>query len=362
MLPDPVSDAPSLDSPLPSRVSTPPVSERPLDWTFALEDFVNSVSWSPDGKHVAAAGSGGPIVLLDGSTGTKQETWAGHDGGTFRAVFSPVENRVASVGQDGHVRIWMPLSKGTPVGIPVAKSWVEQLAWAPDGSALAVAAGRDVRILRPDGSIAHSPAPLPSTISSLAWRADARELAAAAYGRIQIWDAGSGVAQAPILWNTSLISLSWSPDRRWIAAGTQEQSIQIWEMPARPGEELAMSGYAAKVRNLAWHRSGRYLATDGGHEIMVWDCIGRGPAGTHPRILTGHDQRVTALAYQRDGHLLASGSEDGRVLLWNVGKSTSPLRQFRLPGGVSCLDWSRDDAILAIGCQNGTVAAVRITD
>jgi hypothetical protein len=39
-----------------------------------------------------------------------------------------------------------------------------------------------------------------------------------------------------------------------------------------------MSGYEAKVRSLAWHHSGRYLATDGGQEPMVWDCSGKGPA------------------------------------------------------------------------------------
>lgn len=341
-------------------VTTPSPPRSALDWTIDLEDFVNSVSWSPDGGCLVAAGSSGPLSVLDAGAGTKRSIWSGHEGGTFRAAFSPTDSLVASVGQDGHVRLWCPGSSEARVSIPVSRSWVEQLAWAPDGSFLAIAAGREVRLIRPDGVIAQAPPSLPSTVSALAWRADAREFAAAAYGCIQIWDARSGAAQPPIAWKTSLISLSWSPDRRWIAAGTQEQSVQIWELPAKPGEELAMSGYAAKVRNPVWHHGSRYLATDGGNEIMVWDCGGRGPAGTTPKILTGHDQRVTTLAFQRDGHLLASGSDDGCVLIWNAGKSTSALRQFRLPAPVRCLDWSRDDQFLAVGCQDGTVAVARV--
>ena len=90
----------------------------------------------------------------------------------------------------------------------------------------------------------------------------------------------------------------WSPNQRWIVAGTQELSIQIWPLPFRAGEELAMSGYAGKVRELAWHHGGRYLATGGSEQIMVWDCGGHGPSGTTPRILEGHTERITALAYQ----------------------------------------------------------------
>ena len=242
----------------------------------------------------------------------------------------------------------------------VGKSWVEQLLWSPDGSLLAVASGRQVRILRPDGTTAHALPVLPSTVAALAWRSDSAELAAAAYGRVEIWDSASGAAREPLIWKTSLISLAWSPDRRWLVAGTQEQSVQIWELPARPGEELAMSGYAAKVKNLAWHHGSRFLATDGGPEVMVWDCSGRGPAGTTPRILEGHSARITCLAYQKAGHLLATGAEDGRVLLWNAGKSSSPLHQFSLPGPVSCAEWSPDDRELAIGCASGAVASVRV--
>lgn len=333
--------------------------QRSPDWIVEISDFVASVSWTKEGRSLAVAGSSGPIGHRSAADGALLDSWTGHAGGTFRAVFSPAGSQLLSVGQDGQVRFWEPGHGRARTEVKAPASWAEQAVWAPDGASAAISGGKQVIVLRPDGSVLHRLSPLPSTVSGIVWRADARELAASAYGRIQIWDAASGQPKEPLLWKTSLISISWSPDQRWIVAGTQEQSVQIWEMPFRPGNELAMSGYPGKVRSLAWHYSSRYLATDGGPEIMVWDCGGRGPAGSTPRILEGHQARVSALTYQKSGHLLASGSEDGRVLLWNAGKSTSPLCQIRMPDGITSLDWSPDGLSLAMGCRSGAVGVVK---
>lgn len=340
-------------------MSTTVAVQRSLDWVAEISDFVASVTWTKEGRSLAVAGSSGPIGHRSAADGALLDTWTGHEGGTFRAVFSPTGSRLLSVGQDGRVRFWEPGHGSALTEVKVPASWVEQAVWAPDGASAAVSAGKQVIILRPDGSVIHRLSPLPSTVTGLVWRADGRELAASVYGRIQIWDAASGQPKEPLLWKTSLIAVSWSPDQRWIVAGTQEQSVQIWEIPFRPGNELAMSGYPGKVRGLAWHYSSRYLATDGGPEIMVWDCGGRGPAGSTPKILEGHQTRVSVLSYQKAGHLLASGSEDGRVLLWNAGKSTSPLCQIRMSDGITCLDWSPDGQSLAIGCRSGSVGVVK---
>lgn len=349
-----------FSSPLFFGVSSDFVPERPLDWSWRLDDFVQSVSWAPDGSSLIAAVSGGSITLFEAQAPKPRRVWPGHEGGTFAASFSPTESRIASVGQDGTARLWTPDFAEALAVWEAGENWVEQLAWAPDGSQFAVGAGRKVALIRPDGVVAHQLSPRRSTVTALTWRADSHVLAAASYGEVQGWQATSGEPEEPMPWKTSLISLSWSPDQRWIVAGTQEQSVQIWELPYRPGEELAMSGYPGKVRELAWHHNGRFLATGGGPEIMVWDCQGSGPAGTTPRILMGHGKRVTSLAYQRSGHLLASGSEDGQVRLWNAGKSTSALRLFRLPAPVSAVAWSRDDRRLGMGCQDGTLAVVTV--
>lgn len=332
------------------------VPERTVDGFVCLNDYIQSLSWSPDGTRLAAAQSTGPVAVVDTGESRILQTWAGHEGGTFAAAFSPVAPIAASVGQDGSVRLWTPESPTPLRVVPLGSPWVEQLAWAPDGSGLAAGAGRTVTVLQPDGGVRLQLPPRRSTVTALAWSADSRKLAATSYGEVQRWDAISGAPDDPLVWKTSLISLAWSPDQRWIVAGTQEQSIQIWELPFRPEGELVMSGYAAKVRELAWHHGSRFLATGGSDNVTVWDCGGAGPAGTTPRVLEGHQGRITTLAYQRTGHLLASGSEDGTVLLWNSGKSSVPLRRYRFRSPVVQISWSPDGARLAGACQDGTVA------
>ncbi|MBN9691670.1 MAG: WD40 repeat domain-containing protein [Verrucomicrobia bacterium] len=332
------------------------VPERPLEWSQSLGDFLPTISWSPDGQSLVATGSLGPLFLVYASNGGVRRHWSGHQLGSFAAAFSPTASVVASVGQDGFARLWHPDEDAPRQSIPTTSKWIEQLAWAPDGRRWAIGAGKEIQVISADGTQIQRGTPRSSTVTALAWRADSKVLATTSYGEVYRWNVSSGETEPPLVWKTSMISLAWSPDQRWIAAGTQEQCVQIWELPYRPGDELAMSGYSVKVRELAWHYGSRFLATADGTEVMVWDCQGSGPAGTAPRILTGHAQRINRLAYQRAGHLLASGSEDGQVLLWNAGKGTLPLRRYQVPGAVSSLSWSPDGRYLAIGTKEGTLA------
>ncbi len=329
---------------------------RPLDWSLPFGDPVAQLSWSPDGSRLGAGGVDGRAAILDARDGRVLHGFIAHEGGLFRAAFSPAEDLFATSGQDGRAKLWDPLTGAQLHSLEGGAAWVEQLAWSPRGGWVAVGAGRKLHLWHPARGVVHVSAAHRSTVAALAWRPDGSRVAAACYSGAEVWDAEAGTHVETLPWKTSLISLAWSPDGRWVVGGTQEQSIQIWELPFHPGDELAMSGYATKVRELAWHPSGRYLATGGGEPIMVWDCAGKGPAGSTPRILEGHAGLVTALDYQRTGHLLASGAQDGSVLLWNAGKSSTALRRFQAGDPVTEVRWSPDGKRVAIGCRDGTIA------
>jgi WD40 repeat protein len=339
-------------------MSTAPV--RTPVWIQPSQDPVTSLAWSPDGTQLSVLGTEGTLVSRNPVSGDILTTHTGHHHGGFECAWHPTEAILASSGQDGWVRFWSPGSSEPSGGFEAGAAWVEHLSWSPAGKHLAASAGKKLLIWSPsENRILHTLSDHKSTLSAIEWRRDGKAVAVSCYGMVRFYLPDSGAVAETLPWKTSLISLALSPDNRWIAAGTQEQSVQIWELPFRPGDELAMSGYEAKVRELAWHPSGRYLATGGSSQVMVWDCSGAGPAGTSPTLLEAHEERISALQYQSKGHLLASAGSDSRVLLWNVRKSVNPLVEFRAPAPVTHLAWSRDDLWLAFGCRDGSVGVVK---
>lgn len=333
---------------------------RPIDWTSAFGEPTAELSWSPDGQWIAVGGVEGSIAIFEAASGRLAYSWEAHPGGLFHCSFAPRTGQLASSGPDGQVRLWDGFSAKAAHSLTMGTGWVEHMEWSSDGQWLAAAAGRNLRIWNPVTGIVHEAPPAKTTLSALTWHKSQTQIAVARFGGVDIWSAEKAQLVASLPWKTSLISLAWSPDARWIVAGTQELSVQIWQLPFRPESELAMSGYAAKVRQLAWHPSSRYLATGGGTEMMVWDCGGGGPEGTAPRILTGHTGKLSALAYQKSSHILASGGEDGRVLLWNAGKSSEALRQYHLGETITALAWDPSDHRLAIGTHEGEIGMVAV--
>ncbi|HEY1066407.1 MAG TPA: hypothetical protein VGE52_09870, partial [Pirellulales bacterium] len=121
-------------------------------------------------------------------------------------------------------------------------------------------------------------------------------------------------------------------------------------------------GFPVKVRNLAWDGSSRYLATDGGSAVCLWDCSDPGPEGRGPKILGGENEEVliSALAYQRSGPLLASGDQSGGLQLWEPTRSKQPLVAKQGPFAVTKLAWSPDDKRLAAADEHGNVACFEL--
>nr|XP_051674406.1 cilia- and flagella-associated protein 44 [Oryctolagus cuniculus] len=71
-----------------------------------------------------------------------------------------------------------------------------------------------------------------------------------------------------------------------------------------------------------------------------------------------HTDRVTALAYERDGEILATGSKDHTVFFFEVEKDYKPIGYINTPGPVIQLMWStisHPESTLLIICENGYV-------
>jgi WD40 repeat protein len=219
---------------------------------------------------------------------------------------------------------------------------------------LASASGKKVRLWNVQGKMIREYPDHPSTVADIAWQPRAEILASAAYGQLALWRTEGSEAYRRFEWKGSMLVLAWSPNGQYISTGDQDSTVHFWKV--KTGEDLMMSGYPSKVKELSWDSSSRYLATGGGTMPCVWDCSGKGPAGTTPLQLEAHTDRITALAFQHSAPVLASGGADRQVAVWQIGKAKTPLCQEYLTADVTQLAWSPDDGRLAAGASNGAVA------
>ncbi|HEX4205222.1 MAG TPA: WD40 repeat domain-containing protein [Ktedonobacteraceae bacterium] len=325
-------------------------------WRAQLDDHVNSLVWSPDGQWLAAASVSGPITIFDGKTGQVRHTLIGHRFGTSEIAWNDAGTLLASAGQDGKVRLWDRESGEIRQEFEGGSAWVEHLAWVPGGDLLASAAGRSLRVWNAATSqMVQEYPPHSGTIYDVQWQPHAPLLISAAYGGMHFWLPDSTNLVRSLTWKGSILVIACSPDGRYIATGDQDSTVHFWMV--QTGQDLQMYGYPTKVRELSWDGTSRYLATGGSDVVTVWDCSGKGPAGSKPIELAGHDAFISALAFAHRGLLIATASADGRLIFWQIGKQKQPhpLVQAAFDSSISQLTWSPDDRLLALGTESGLV-------
>ncbi len=329
-----------------------------MRWQAEIGEHVIALAWSPDGSGLAAAAVGGPITLCDGMTGRLRHLLAGHGFGTTALSWSPKGGLLASAGQDGKVKLWNVATGQLQMTLDGGSAWVERVAWSPDGTLFASAAGKKVRLWNAAGQLVREYGNHPSTVADIQWKPGTLELASAAYGQLAFFHPDQAEPVRCLTWKGSQLVLAWSPDGNYLATGDQDSTVHFWFIAT--GEDLMMSGYPIKVRELSWDHTSRFLATGGGSAPCVWDVSGKGPADTRPVQLEAHEDRVTALAFQHAGPVLASAGDDGLVALWHPGKHEKTLATARQNSAITQLAWSPDDRRLAFGTAAGTVAGYAV--
>jgi WD40 repeat protein len=330
---------------------------------IALGDYPVDATWSADGNALVVAGGEGMLAWIDAPVGgasgsaasagaTSARRFGAHQGGALAVAWRPGGAQFVSSGQDGEVRLWDARTREHRV-LQSRPEWSERLAWAGHGRLFAVATGRALQVYAADGTPQVSLPAHSGTIAALAWKPKGSELAATGNGGARVHRLEPQPQTREYACAGACLTASWSPDGRILAAGMQDGSVQFWNLAA--GTQSQMRGYGAKVALTGWSANSRLLATAADERIVVWDFSGRGPEGSEPLQLAAHTARVTALACQPRGNLLAAGARDHRLTLWRPSQPQQPLDADLLADEVVLLRWSNDGARLAAADRSGTL-------
>eukprot|EP00042_Codosiga_hollandica_P050572 m.606908 g.606908 ORF g.606908 m.606908 type:complete len:787 (-) comp58115_c0_seq4:348-2708(-) len=114
---------------------------------------------------------------------------------------------------------------------------------------------------------------------------------------------------------------------RSVISASYSNSLFNWNFQASPPQSTPLPGHTHWVTCLAVSRGGTLVASGSNDcTVRLWDLA----SSTLVHIFKGHDNWVNTVAFSPDGLLVASGSHDGTVRLWNVktGKSVGkPFEQ-----------------------------------
>ncbi len=137
----------------------------------------------------------------------------------------------------------------------------------------------------------------------------------------------------------------------------QEPTLHGWRLA--DAKDMRMSGYSAKVRSMAWTAGGKWLATSGSEQLILWPFATKdGPMGKQPRMLAPYDKRAVAVACHPKQEIVAVGFEDGLVMLCRIEDDAEILAKKPGAAPVSALAWSADGSKLAFGTEDGEAGVV----
>jgi WD40 repeat protein len=346
-----------------------PSTLRPINfvWHGKLDDFNTNLAWSPDGKSLAAGSVSGQVAIYDAAEGKALHLFGqAHADGCDAVAWRPDGKALATAGRDGTWKLWDAADGKIIAEHEAGALWAEHLAWSAkpigkQGHLLALGAGNKVTLWNETGSPAGEPAgeaiKFPKIVTEVAWIMGGTTLAVATSTGISLRkeDGSEGRAfpsRDPIL------NMAFSPSGKWLMTGNQDCSVHVWNTDS--GDEKHMRGFAAKVRQLAWHRASRWLATGGGLTISVWDCSPPGPEGRQPLLLEWHPDQITALHYQPEGDWLASGARDGSIAVWSPTQRQNQISRAKIMSGVTRVAWSPDGKLLAATGESGEVQVLAV--
>ena len=361
---------------------------EPLSLLAAHSSVINGVSFTPDGKTLAAACEDGTIRVWDLSTGEHKQTFTRReysfgvdsvsftaDGRTLAATsfsnldlwdivtgvrkklsvalenrridfdhlpyimlggsktsFSPDRKTVASWGRDGIIRVWDITTRKQVQTITIQPSSGQLIvSVSPDGRLLATTNRNEpIRLWNINtGTETQTIITDSRYILNLVFSPDGTILASYNVNEtIRLWDVNTGKEQKTLQRHKNkVMRVAFSPDNRTLISSNYDNTLGLWDI--RTGEyKKTTIGHGDPLRNVSLSRDGETLMSlgSGSNAIHLWNIH----TGKHKKTFKGHKNGIAGAKLSPDGkHLMSWTAYDSIIHLWNI--NTDKLKKLKGP-------------------------------
>jgi WD40 repeat protein len=165
------------------------------------------------------------------------------------------------------------------------------------------------------------------------------------HDEIWIWDWHEGTTPVRLELEACPLTVDWSPDGKQLLVSTHSSAVEVWDLATR--EKRTVVEYGTEC--LAWSPDSKWLAMANGAWLELWLAKG----GDIPVYRRGQQSHISSIAWRPDGRELITGGYSG-AYRWDV--SDDPAR--RLDGqlvAVTSVAWSADGRLIAAGSENDLV-------
>src|SRR5439155_21438660 len=247
-------------------------------------------------------------------------------------------DRLVTGGDDGKVVVTDAEGKRSTLATDPKRRWIDRVALGP-GGAVAWSAGRQAFVR--DGKGTEHVSEVPSTVGALAFLPKGFRLAIAHYNGATLWFPNAKAAPEALVWKGSHLGASVSPDGRFLVTAMQEPMLHGWRLADR--KDMRMQGYTARVRSLDWTADGKWLASGGTTQLILWPFQGKdGPMGKQPKLLAPAATQVEVVDCHPHEEIVAAGYADGLLLIVRVDDGAEILAKKPGESPLTALAWSAD--------------------
>jgi WD40 repeat protein len=285
-------------------------------------NIVTAIAFSPDGQLLASSSTDRTVKIWNLVTGDSIQTLEGHNACVWSVDFHPNGHLLATAAEDNTIKLWNLETGSCVQTLKGHQYWVKAITFSPNGKILA------------SGSFDST---------------------------VKIWDWQTGECLKTLLGHNSVVtSLAFSPQGDRLVTGSYDQSVKIWDIFT--GKCLdTLHKHTNRVWSVAFHPQGKLVVSGGDdHAIKVWEL----QRGKCIKTLQGNSNAIYAIACNNQQNLLASGHEDQTIKLWNVDinspQALEPdLQPFQILRGHSdrilSITFSPDQKILASGSADRSI-------